>query len=491
MSSSDEQLSLFRYRLRDLVKRPPVTCGVDVSAVEVARRLSREAVGSVVVVGASGAPVGIVTDRDLRRKVVAEGRDPVATVAGEIMSAPLVTLRPAGFAFEAVLEMTRHRIRHVVLVDDEGRLAGVVSSRDFLALQTTHPVTLAREITRTTSLDALTALGARVTALVRRLVDEGGTAYDIGQIVAELNDRIVVRVLGLTAGALEEEGQDAPPIAYCWLAFGSEARREQTLRTDQDNGLVYADPPAHLTARAAEYFGRLGQATIDNLVHVGFPRCPGDSMASNPRWCQPASVWAGYFRRWMDEATPAHVLAACIYFDLRPLAGATELATTLRGIVTAEAPRSRPFLGHLARDVVERRLPVTWFGNIAVARSGPHRGQVDIKSAGGMHLVGAARAHALALAVEATNTVDRFRAAGAAGVYTEAETREITDAHQLLTRLRLTHQLERLAAGETPDNYISPNRLSRADAVLMRDALKTVAHVQESIRDRFATDLVA
>jgi CBS domain-containing protein len=489
LSARTGELSLFLHRARDFVKRSPVTCAPDVSVMEVARCLSREGVGSIVVVDPDGAAIGIVTDRDFRRKVVAEGRDPAATPVHDIMSKPLVTLPPAAFAFEAVLEMTRHRIRHVVLVED-GRASGVVSSRDFLALQTTHPVTLAREITRARSLDALAALAARVTTLVRRLVDERGTAYDIGQLVAELNDRIVVRVLALTAGALEEAGEDAPPLRYCWLAFGSEARREQTLRTDQDNGLVYDDPPPHLAARAAEYYGKLADAAIQGLVHVGFPRCPADAMASNPTWCQPVSVWEGYFHRWMKEAGPEHVLTACIYFDARPVGGAPEVATRLLDGIR-EASRHRAFLAYLARDVVERRMPLTVFGNVAVHRSGPHRGAVDLKGAGSLQLVGAGRLYGLSLALRETNTVDRIRAAAAQGLFEASEAREITDAYQHLMRLRLVHQLENLARGETPDNYITPSRLSRADALLMRDAMKTIARVQSGVRERFATDFVA
>jgi CBS domain-containing protein len=484
------ELSLFRRRIRELIKLPPVTCALSASTMDVARRLSREGVGSVVVVDTDGAPVGIVTDRDLRRKIVAEGRDPVTTPAREIMSSPLITLPPTAFAFEAVLEMTRHRIRHVVLVE-AGRLIGVVSSRDFLALQTTHPVTLAREITRAVSFDALAGLAARVTTLVRGLVDEGGTAYDIGQIVAELNDRIVVRVQGLVSGALEEAGEEAPPVRYCWLAFGSEARREQTLRTDQDNGLLYEDPPPHLAARAAEYYAKFADAVIQGLVHVGFPRCPGDAMASNPTWRQPLSIWEGYFRRWMGDVQPAHVLAACIYFDLRPLGGAAELAARLLDIVRVEAPQHHVFLRYLAADVASRRLPVTIFGNLSVDRSGPHRGALDVKKAGGLHLVGAGRVYNLALSLGETSTVDRIRAAAARGVFTDAEARDITDAFQHLVRLRLVHQLEQLALGEAPDNYISPSRLSRADALLMRDAMRTVSRVQAEVRERFATDLVS
>jgi CBS domain-containing protein len=490
MSDETGQLSLFRRRVHELVRRAPVTCAPSVSARDVAQRLSREGVGSVVVVDANGAAVGIVTDRDLRRKVVADGRDPLSTPVHEIMSSPLVTLRPSAFAFEAVLEMTRRRIRHVVLVDD-GRLAGVVSSRDVLALQTTHPVTLAREIARARALDVLTGLAARITTLVRRLVEEGGTAYDIGQLVAELNDRIVLRTLAITAGALENAGLEPPPVPFCWLTFGSEGRREQTLRTDQDNGLVYADPPADLVERATGYYSRFATAAIEGLVQIGFHRCPGNFMASNPTWCQPVKVWSEYFRRWMTDARPQHVLSACIYFDIRPLGPTTELAAELLDIVRVEAPQHTPFLRHLAADVVSRRLPLTIFGNLAVPRSGPHRGALDIKGSGGLHLVGAGRVYNLALSLGQTNTVDRLRAAATRGVFSDAEARDISDAYQHLMRLRLVHQLENLARGEAPDNYIVPSRLSRADALLLRDAMKTISGVQAEIRERFATDFVA
>jgi CBS domain-containing protein len=185
------------------------------------------------------------------------------------------------------------------------------------------------------------------------------------------------------------------------------------------------------------------------------------------------------------------VLEACIYFDLRPLGGTIELGTALSAIVRAEAPEQRAFLGYLARDVVTRRLPVTMFGNIAVQRSGPQRGAVDIKGAGGLQLVGAARLYSLALALGETNTVDRVRASAGRGLFKEAEAREITDAFQHLMRLRLVHQLEQIARGEAPDNFIAPGLLSRADALLLRDAMKTVARVQAGVRERFATDFVA
>ncbi len=482
-----DDLSLFLHPVREFVARPPVTAGPRTPVRDLARQMAAAGVGSIVIVGDDGAPVGIVTDRDLRTKVVAEGRDPAGTRSADVMSTPLVTVGPGAYGFEALLEMTRRGIHHLVVVD-AGRLVGVVSSNDFLRLQATHPVTVAREIGLAPSVDDLARLGVRITALVRRLVDEGGTPYDVGRIVAELNDRMVQRVLELATGTLAPAGP--PPVPFCWLAFGSEARREQTLRTDQDNGLVYADPPPPDAPAVQAYFARLAAEVNGALVRIGFPECPGRIMASNPEWCQPVGVWTRRFRDWMQGSGPAEVLAACIFFDLRPVGGAAELASSLRTVIQTDAPGSRRLLGLLARDVVDRPVALTVFGNLRVARSEPHRGTADLKGGGGLQLVGAARVHALALGLEETNTVDRFRAAATREVYGEAECREITDAHQLLQRLRLVHQLDSLERGEPADNRISPGRLSRAETVLLRDALRTVTHVQAGLRERYATDLL-
>ncbi len=431
-----------------------------------------------------------MTDRDLRARVVAAHRDPALTRAGDIMSAPPVTVGPDTPALGALVEMTRRRIHHLVAVDG-AQLLGIVISDDLVGLPMFHPVLLAREIAAATSREGLARVGEHVTGLVKRLVDAGTPALDIGAIVAELNDRIVERVLALAEADVRAATGREPPTDYCWLAFGSEGRREQTLRTDQDNGLVYADPPDGEAAATAEWFARLAEQTIAGLVEVGVPPCPADAMASNPRWRQPASVWAAYFRGWMEHPTPDHVLAASMYFDLRPVAGTRPLADTLRGVLTEEAPRRRHFLSAMALDVASRAMPLTLLGNIAVRRSGPRAGTVDLKGAGSLQLVGAGRALALELAVTDTSTAARFRAAAAAGVYSAAEATEIVDVFEHLLRLRLSRQLECLAAGAPADNDVNPKRLARRDVVLLRDAFRTVTRVQAAVADRFRAELMA
>ena len=482
-----EDVSLFLHPVREFIARPPVTASPRASVQDLARQMAAAAIGSVVITGDDGTPIGIVTDRDLRTKVVAAARDPTATTAADVMSSPLVTVAPGAYGFEALLEMTRRGIHHLAVVE-EGRLRGVVSSNDFLRLHATHPVTVAREIATAPSVEDLAGLSGRVTALVRRLVDEGGTPYDVGRIVAELNERMTQRVVELVTQAGGAAGP--PPVPFCWLAFGSEARQEQSLRTDQDNGLAYAEPSPADGATVAPYFARLAGEVNGALVRIGFPECPGRIMASNPEWCQPVSVWARRFRAWMVDSGSEEVLAACIFFDLRGTAGTMALASELRTVIQTDAPGSRRLLGLLARDVVERPVPLTVFGNLRPARDGAHRGTVDVKGGGSLQLTGAARVHALALGLADTNTVDRFRSAAAREIYGTDEGREIVDAYQLIQRLRLAHQLARLERGETPDNRLDPRRLSRADALLLRDALRIVGQVQDGLRVRYATDLL-
>jgi CBS domain-containing protein len=480
---------LFVTPAHDFVKGSPVTCSFETTVAEVARVMSRRGAGAAVVTAADGHPVGIVTDRDLRRKVVAEARDPQTTFAGQIMSAPLVTVAPDAFAFEALVEMTRRDIHHLPLVEN-GRLVGVVASDDLLFAQTAHPVTLAREIGRAESIADLRDAARRVTGLVRRLVGEGGTAYEVARLVTELNDRLVLRVLTLILRVLATDEGVRPPGAYCWLAFGSEGRREQTLRTDQDNGLVYADAEEGAGAPAA-FYRRLGERMTTALVEIGFPPCPGRIMASNPEWCQPLSVWHRYFDRWMGETTPEHVLAASIFFDLRPLGGEGDLGDRLVQHIGTAAPKGTLFLRRMAQDVVDDRLPLGLFGRLVVEREGARRGAVDLKQGGSRQLVGAARVHALAQGLGETNTVDRFRASAVRGIHTDAEIRDIVAAYQHLLRLRLAHQLDQLDRGEEVDNHVHVDGLSRADALLLRDALRIVAEVQTRVRHHYGTDLLA
>ena len=480
---------LLARHARDLVRGPIVSCAPDTVVSEAARLMSRRGVGSVVVVDGAGAPIGIVTDRDLRNRVIAAAL-PVATPVRAIMSAPLRVIEANGLALEALLEMTRHGIHHLGVVEG-GRLLGMMSSHDLLGLQAAHPVGLAGEVERAATLDELAAPVARMVEVIRGLADGGAGAVEIGRVVAELNDRIVRRALGLVESELATGPAGRPPVTSSWLVAGSEGRREQTIKTDQDNGLVYADPsPADAVACEA-YFRRLGEQMAEALSRLGFPPCPGGFMASNPRWCRPLSGWRDEVDAWMAAPEPKRLLVASVFCDMRPVAGDEGPGRALWDFIRERAPASPLFLRFMALTALERAPALDLLGRLAVPRRGPHRGTLDLKSSALFPVTQAMRVYALSLGIAETNTLDRLRAAEERGALPPTESRDLGDAYAVISQLRLRHQLAALADAREPDNWIDPSTLARTDRVLLKEAFKTVVWLQRLVEDRFQTNLVS
>jgi CBS domain-containing protein len=489
IASGRGELALFVRRVRDLMRGPALTCRGDTTVGEAARLMSARGVGSVIVVDPDASAVGVVTDRDLRTKVLARGLS-ATTPVSVVMSAPVVAVGPERLAFDALLEMTRRNIHHLAVVEDR-RLRGVVSSHDFMLLQGAHPVALVRQIQAEGSVDGLVALTAQLPMVIRRLAGEGVGAFDLGRLVAEFNDRLVRRTVELTEAALAGEGRGGPPVPYSFLVLGSEGRREQTFKTDQDNGLVYEDPSDDLRGAAATYFARLGQSVGAALVREGFPSCPGGYMASNPQWCQPAATWRGYFISWMTNPHPRRLLDAAIFFDLRPVAGQAAPGEALWAWVCNQAPSQLLFLRRMAWDAVNRTPPLGWFGRFVVECSGPAGGRLDLKGRGVFPMTQAMRVCALSLGLPQTNTVDRLLAVGQRDVFSPTEVKELQDAYEVIFRIRLMHQIACVEAGKPPDNLVDPSALSKVDRLLLREAFRTLAWLQRALADRFQTAAIA
>lgn len=482
------EVSLFARRMRDLLTRSALTCSASASVADVARLMARHGATAVVVMDDDSVPLGIVTYRDFATRVVAADRSP-ATPVRAVMSSPVVSIESTELAFDALLEMTRRNLHHLA-VREGGRLLGVVSSHDLIRLHTTHPVALARAIDAQGSLDDLATVAPRLLAVVRWLGGTGARAFDVGRLVAELKDRLVRRTIALTEAALDAEGRGRAPVPYSWFAAGSEGRREQTLTSDQDNGLLYEDPPPELREPAARYFAALAGGVGAALARLGFRLCEGGFMASNMRWCQPLSEWRRYFRSWMETPHPTPLLHACLYFDLRPVAGDERLARAHWEWVCARAPSQTTFLRYMARVAVDRRPPLGLFGGFVVNRSGAHRGKLDIKARGVFPMVQATRVYALSLGLRETNTVHRLARVADRGLLTSRHAQEVLEAYELVSRIRLMHQLARLDAGVEPDNFVDPRTLGRADRLLLQDAFRTLGVLQQDLTARFQTTVI-
>jgi CBS domain-containing protein len=481
LGSSDHLL--FTAQVGEICRMAATTVTPDATIRQTAGRMAQDRQSAALVLGPNGGPVGIVTDSDLRAKVVAAGHSIDAPVT-QIMSHPVITVDEKEPCFEVVLRMLQGSIHHVAVTRD-GSLCGVITNHDFMVLQGRSPLAFSEDIEMQTTLEGLAPVSQKSLTIIGALLREGARAANIIRIISELNDRVVRKVLEIA-----EKELGPPPVAYCWLALGSEGRKEQTFRTDQDNALVYADPPETQREEAAEYFRRFTEFMRNGLIRCGFEPCPADCMASNPKWCQPLSVWKGYFSDWVSAPTPQAVLMTQIFFDFRPLHGDLSLAWELREHLGWLIPDYPIFLGFLANMLVKNRPPIGFFGAVAVERSGEHKHGLNLKIKGVTPLVDIARLFALEKGVRHSSTMERLEALRGGTTLISDEVDELEYAFEFISLLRIHHQFRQLEAGKAIDNFIHLETLSNLERQSLKNAFRLVLKVQDMIMERYKSFII-
>lgn len=468
---------LFRHRLRDLVQRHLINVTPAMTVREAALVMSEHNVSSVLV---DCNPPGILTDRDLRNRVVAAGL-PDSTPVSQVMTAPVRTLSIDSLVFEALVTMLEQHIHHMP-VTEGGRVVGMITDTDILRQQSKSPLFLPRQLQRARTLDDLKAYTDLVTGTVGTLLEAGARVSDIGRVVAVAHDALLVRLL---KDAERELGE--PPCPYAWLVLGSEGRYEQTLRTDQDNALVYADdaPP-----EAEEYFTTLAERIVGQLVECGFPPCPGNIMATNPRWRQPLHVWKEYFDQWINTPKEEALLRVSIFFDYRQVHGTLDVESELRPIIR-HGHDNRIFLGRLARVSLRQHAPVSFFRQLVLERSGEARDLIDLKTRGTALVVDLARLFSLEAGCHHTNTPARLRHCVEHSSLSSSGAEELIAAFELSSLLRLRHQYKQIQHGDQPTNMVPVSWLTALERRELKEALWAVARIQNSTEMTFQIDLFA
>jgi CBS domain-containing protein len=457
-----------------ILARAPVSCLPATSLGEAIAAMRAQRVGSIVVAGPGGAPLGIFTTSDLLERVSLG--DAAHTPIAQFMTPSPVMLEAEAPLAEAALAMARHRIRHVVITRD-GRLAGVVSERDLFALQRVSLGRVSARVQAAGSVDELAAAAGEIREFARHLLAQGLSAEHLTQLASALNDGVAQRLTALVAQ------RHALPAGWCWLALGSEGRMEQTLATDQDNALIF-DPGAD-AASARRALLAFAQEVNQGLAACGYPLCAGEIMARNPAWCLTLDEWRQRFDDWIRNPLPEALLNASIFFDFRALAGEAGLAGRLREAVLAQA-RARPaFLREMAANALQVRPPLDLLHGFALDGAGPLAGSIDLKGAGARLFVDCARVLALARALPATGTAPRLRGAAAAGALPADEAEAGVTAFHVLQGLRLRHQyFEDSPPGA--ENRIVPFRLNEVDQRILKEALRQAAQLQDRLRADYA-----
>ena len=466
---------LLGMRLQSLIKHPPITLPPQASVLEVARTMRERGVSSVML-AEQGQLIGLVTDRDLRNRVVAEGLDLSRPVA-DIATLKPMTLDQRSPAFEALLLMARHNIHHVPVMDGQ-RIVGMVTATDLTQQQSTSPVYMASDIHRQNKLDGLVAISQRVKALQQNLSAAHTSAYNTGHIITTITDALTRRLIQLAEAEL-----GPPPVDYVWVAAGSQGRCEQTAKSDQDNCMVLDD--TYDAAVHGDYFQALSRNVCDGLAACGYIHCPGEMMAMTHQWRQPLRIWRHYFEQWIDTPDPKALMLTTVFFDLRAIHGQQALLDSLRQEVLARTPKQSLFLAHVVNNAQRQHPPLNLFGHIALIRSGEHAGTVDLKHQAIAPIVDLGRIYALAAGLQEVNTCDRIEKAAQLGELSAQGSRDLRDALEFVSGLRITHQTQRMQQGLEPDNFLHLQELSNFERGHLRDAFAVIQSLQNVLSQRY------
>lgn len=469
--------------------KKPVTCQLDRTVQDAAKNMRDQRVGSIVIVDEKNLPVGIITDRDLRNKIVT-GELPLETNVSEIMSSPVICIPPSIAVADVQIEMIRKGVHHLCVTEDgtvNSSVIGVISEHDLLVVQANNPAVLIREITRAKNGMDLSFIRDKAESLLKKYLFQEVSIAFISNIMSEINDAIITRSIDLALKQLDAEGQARPQANFCWLALGSEGREEQLLRTDQDNALIFEDVAREDYEATKNYYLKLSKIITDILFECGFEYCPAEMMASNPRWCLSLTEWKKQFDDWIHRPGTEEIMFTTIFFDYRPIYGNVELSKQLTDSIYQSISNQDIFLGFLAKNALQNPAPLSFFRNFMVERSGEHKDEFDIKARAMMPLTDAARLLILsAKQYGKNNTFHRFDHMAKLEPKNAELYEQAADAYEILMRFRALQGLKNKDSGR----FFRPDELNKMQRMMLRNCFKPIKDLQDLIEIRFRTNFI-
>jgi CBS domain-containing protein len=397
------------------------------------------------------------------------------------MSAPLISITARALLFEAARVMLEHKVQHLLVTDERGETLGILKGSEILHTQRHAIGALLGEIKDAQSPEELRDCHTRLPVFIKALLESGARVEYITRIMTSVSDAILTRLVELAEAKL-----GPPPVAFAFVVLGSEAREEQTLATDQDNAIIYADVEPERNESVQAWFLKLGETVCGGLDLVGYRRCRGNVMASNRKWCQSLSQWRQYLAECVTAAMPQNLLDANVIFDFRCGYGEPDLVVQLRQhlhlLLDGEA--SHVFFFHLAQSTLQFRPPRGFFGNIQL-EARDNSSAFNIKAAI-IPLVNFARMYALQNRLAETNTLDRLNHLRDLGVLLRSSHDELAQAYTALMQMRLTHQAAQLNRGMAPDNFIDLQELTQLERSMLKKVFADITVFQARLRLDFA-----
>ncbi|WP_149141009.1 DUF294 nucleotidyltransferase-like domain-containing protein [Gemmobacter caeruleus] len=469
-SAEGRRNDLTVQKVGDLMARRPITVAPSETIRAAAQKMRDAHVSSLGVVE-EGRFLGIVTTRDMTNKVLAGGMDPAGPVA-QVMTADPVSLTPDSLGSDILHVMLERRIGHLPVVED-GRLVGMVTQTDITRFQAVSSAQLVRDAAIADTVEDMAAVTARIPRLLVQLVGGNNAHEVVTRLITDIADTVTRRLI-----ALAEAELGPAPVPYVWAACGSQGRQEQTGVSDQDNCLIIDDAA---TEADMAWFERLATFVCDGLNACGYVYCPGDMMATNPRWRARQSTWRSYFEGWIAKPDPMAQMLASVMFDLRPIGGQASLFRDLQGETLEKAAQNSIFVAHMIQNSLKHTPPLGLLRGFATIRSGEHKNHIDMKHNGVVPVTDLGRVYALIGQLDAANTRARLEGAEQAGVISTSGARDLIEAYDLIAQTRLENQARLIRSGRAPDNFLAPYDLSDFERSHLRDAFVVVRTMQSAI----------
>lgn len=468
-------LSAMKLEVSSLTDRMPVIVDSMLSIKDAAKLMTKEQVSSILVTE-NNRLKGLLTDKDIRSRCVAEGMDLSKSVSS-IMTTNLETVSDNTLLSEALLAMTRKQVQHLPLMKNELPV-GILTSSDIVRHLTTNPTLIASDVYKANSIDALKKISTRLPELQLQLSLSSATAKHIGEVFSSITDAITCRLIELAEIKL-----GAPPVSYVWAAGGSQARNEQTSHSDQDNALIISND---FKEKDANYFKGLANFVCDGLNDCGYVYCPGEAMASNQQWRQPLKVWQNYFIKWITEPEPKALMLSSIFFDLRPVYGDTSLFDELQNGMLKQTKKNQLFVSHIMANALTHKPPLGFFRKFLMVQDERHKNTLNIKLRGVVPIVDIARVVALKNGLKETNTIERLDAAFSCKELSREMHENLIDALEFISSLKIRHQAEQIRRGLDVDNFLPVEELSGLEKNHLKDSFEIIKTMQQFFESRIS-----
>ncbi|NVD08994.1 cyclic nucleotide-binding/CBS domain-containing protein [Vibrio sp. JPW-9-11-11] len=486
VSNTSEQNDLTTSKLRTLLSGEAPFVHKTESIQNAAIKMADENVSSLLIIDPEIAQdneednnplVGIITDRDLCTRVLAKGLDPSDEVAS-VMTTEVISLDYNAYVYEAMLTMLRYNVHHLPVLKDKKPI-GIIEATDIVRYESQNSLLLVSSIFQQQSIDELAALSEQVKDSFVRLVNEDANSHMVGSAMSVIGRSFKQRIIEL---AEEELGE--PPVPYCFVALGSMGRDEQLLVTDQDNAIILDN--TFVKQEHDSYFAELAKRVCDGLDKCGYSYCTGDIMATNPDWRMTRTEWEECFSDWIDDPNPKALLNASIFFDLDGVYGRLKWAEQLNGFIVRRARKNNRFLACLARNAMNRTPPLGFFKDFVMEKDGQHKNSINLKRRGTAPLADLIRVHALAVGSRSKNSFERLDDIHEAGILPKGKARDLSDALEFISMVRIRHQAYDVQNEIEPDNNIEPEHLSEFERRNLKDAFQILSNAQNFLKFRYS-----